>query len=85
MGLKSSPDYTQAFITKILNRLDVEVIYIDGMGLWTSGSFEEHMFLVASILQCLAANDMKCNPLKCEGAVKESDFLGYWLTPKGVN
>ena len=83
MGLKSSPDYAQAFITKILNGLDVEV-YIDDMGLWTSGSFEEHMLLVDSILQRLAANGMKCNPLKCEWAVKESDFLGYWLTPEGV-
>ena len=83
MGLKSSPDYAQAFITRILFNLDVEV-YIDDMGIWSRGPFSKHLSLVDPVLQRLASNGMKCNPLKCEWAVKESDFLGYWLTPAGV-
>ena len=84
MGLKLTPDYAQAFITKILPDLDVEV-YIDDIGIWTARSFGEHMQLVGQqVLLCLTQNGMKCKPLKCKWAIKESDFLGYRITPKGV-
>ena len=67
----------------MLAGLDVDC-YIDDMGLWADGTFEEHIFMISKILERLQDNDLKCNPLKCDWAVQESDFLGYWTTPEGV-
>ena len=84
MGLKCSPAYAQEVMENIFCNITDAEVYIDDIGaFWNSR--EHHMALLHTILGKLQENGFTVNPLKCEWAVKETDWLGYWLTPMGPN
>ena len=83
MGIKISPDIAQSVINKILDGLDTEG-YIDDCGYWSDGSFDDHLKQVDKILTRLKDNGMKCNLLKCDWMVHETNFLGHSMTPTHI-
>jgi hypothetical protein len=83
MGLKYSPDIAQAAIENLLLDIKDANIYIDDVGAFSS-NWDYHVNLLATILQQLRENGFTINPLKCEWAIKETDWLSYWLTPRGL-
>ena len=78
MGVKISPDVAQHFMNDMLRGIPNCCCYINDLGIWTNGSYDEHLKVVDLVLSCLH------NPLKCEWFVKEIDFLGFCMMPEGI-
>jgi hypothetical protein len=83
IGLKCSPDIVQAAMKNVLSDIKDANVYINYVGAF-SNNWDHHVNLLATILWQLRENGFTINPLKCEWAVKETNWLGYWLTPQGL-
>ena len=80
MGIKQSSDIAQEVMENVFRDLDDVEIYIDDIGCFSS-TYSSHIQTLDVILTHLEQNGFTVNPSKCEWAVKETDWLGYWLTP----
>ena len=83
MGINQSPDIAQEIMEDLFCHMDEVDNYIDDVGCFNN-DWQSHLQSLDKVLNILQDNNFTVNPFKCERAVQESDWLGYWLTPTGL-
>ena len=83
MCVNQSPDIAQEIMEHVLCAIDDIEVYIDDIACFSNG-YDSHMDLLDQVFTRLQTNNFAINPLKCEWAVQETDFLGHCLTPTGL-
>ena len=83
MGLKCAPDFAQQTMENLLQGIDNSELYLDDIGCFFN-EWKQNLKLLEWVLTELKANRFMINPRKWKWAVQETDWLGYWLTPKGL-
>ena len=83
MGVSTSPDMAQEIMEQVLSEIENTEVYLDDIAVFSS-DFDSHIILLEKILHHLQDNGFSVNPLKCEWAVQETDFLGHWLMPTDI-
>jgi hypothetical protein len=70
-------------MVNVLSDIKDADIYVDDVVAF-SNDWDHHVKLIATFLWRSCENGFIINPLKCEWAVKETDWLDHWLTPQGL-
>ena len=83
MGTNQSPNTTQEEWERTLEGIENVEKYIDDIAIF-SNDWNEHVRTLNNVFKRLQENGFSINPKKCEWAVQETDFLGYYLTPNGI-
>ena len=83
MGVSEAQDIATEIMHDTFTDMEDVEFYMDDIGCF-SNSWDKHVQLLQEVLQRLQSVGFTINPLKCEWAVKEMDFLGHWLTPTGI-
>ena len=83
LGIAQSPDFCQETVEHVLQGIMDADVYIDDIGCFGK-SWTQHLQVLEQVMTRLQDNGFSVNPRKCEWAVQETNFLGYWLTPTGL-
>ena len=84
MGLCNSPDIFQEKMSQLVQDLEYVRAYIDDLLIITKGDWYDHLSKTDKVLQRLHKAGLKVNAKKSFFGRPELEYLGYWITRKGI-
>ena len=83
-GLMVSSDIFQRKVSEVFGSFEDIIVYIDNIILLTKSSFDHHVKRLSAVLEQLKRNNFHIHVEDTFLASKKVDYLGYTLTPKGI-
>jgi len=84
MGIKIAPDVFQNVMTKLTQDMEYVKAYLDDLLILTNNSFNDHLTKLEMVLARLSTAGMKINASKSKFFSEQIEYLGYWITRKGI-
>jgi len=84
MGIKVATDIFQNVMTELLGDLPFVRVYLDDILITTNDTYEDHLHKLDIVLNRLEQAGFRANLKKCFFAKQELEYLGFWITLKGI-
>ena len=84
MGISPASDISQHAMELTLSEVEEADAYFDNVKCWDQ-NWPQHLVTLERTLSTLEKAGFSLTPLKCEWGVRETNRLGYWFTPNGLN
>ena len=84
MDITNSPDFFQLVVHPLFSDLPHVECFIDDIGIFSLGSYTDHLSQIHQVLLRLKRKGFTVNPLKCDWAVQITEYLGFLLTSEGI-
>jgi hypothetical protein len=84
MGLCNSPDIFQEKISELMLGLDFVRAYIDDILILTHDDWNDHLNKLTLVFERIQSAGLKINAIKSSFGKNAVEYLGYWITRKGI-
>jgi Reverse transcriptase (RNA-dependent DNA polymerase)/RNase H-like domain found in reverse transcriptase len=84
MGIKIAPDDFQNVMSKLTQDMKYVKAYLDDLLILTNKSFNDHQTKLEMLLARLSTAGMRVNASKSKFFSEQIEYLGYWISRKGI-
>ena len=84
MGIKIAPDVFQNVMSKLTQGMEYVKTYLDDLLILTNNNFKDHLTKLEMVLARLSTAGMRINAEKSKFFTEQIEYLGYWITRKGI-